>query len=51
MGNVHAPALRLPVRRRRARARGETDDVKMVLVDLHAEVTSEKWPGWYSTGA
>ena len=48
---VHAPAPRLPVHRRRPRARGQAEDVKMVFVDLHAEVTSEKMGmGWYLDG-
>jgi metallophosphoesterase (TIGR00282 family) len=50
MGNVFMHPHLACVRRRRARALA-ADSVKMVLVDLHAEVTSEKMAmGWYLDG-
>jgi len=52
MGNVFMhPHLACPFAAAERALAAKPDDVKMVLVDLHAEVTSEKMAmGWYLDG-
>lgn len=50
-GRVHLPALECPFRTADARLRALPEEVKVIFVDFHAEVTSEKMAlGWYLDG-